>query len=95
MAQAVGAAGLAKDAERMSARLGHGTQERWSEFWPRFKRVLSNTDPVRAHDVLALVWWHTAQSLEIKEPGTLLRLFGETYEEASALGQDEDDDGED
>ena len=95
MAQAVGAAGLAKDAERMSARLGQGTQERWSEFWPRFKRVLSNTDPVRAHDVLVSAWWCTAQKLEIEEPGTLQRLFGETYEEASARGQEEDDDGED
>ncbi len=95
-AQSVGAAGLARDAERMSARSGHGgVPERWSEFGPRIERVLSHTDPVRAHAVLVSAWWCTAQKLETKEPGTLLQLFGETFEEASARGQEEDDDGED
>jgi hypothetical protein len=95
-AQSVGAAGLARDAERMSARSGHGgVPERWSEFGPRIERVLSHTDPVRAHAVLVSAWWCTAQKLETKEPGTLLQLFGETFEEALARGQEEDDDGED
>jgi len=35
-----------------------------------------------------------AQELENVEPGTLLRLFGETHEEAWACGEEEDDDGE-
>ena len=94
-AQAVGTARFARDAERMSARSGGGgRQERWNEFGPRIERVLSNTDPAQAHAVLASAWWCIAQKLEINEPGTLLRLFGETHEEALAYGEEEDDDGE-
>ena len=90
-AQAVGAAGFARNAERMCAHSGGGgREERWNEFGPRIERVLSNTDPAHARAVLATAWWCIAQELENVEPGTLLRLFGETHEEACGEEEDEE-----
>jgi hypothetical protein len=91
-AQAVGAAGFARNAERMCAHSGGGgREERWNEFGPRIERVLSNTDPAHARAVLATAWWCIAQELENVEPGTLLRLFGETHEEACGEEEDEEE----
>ena len=56
----------------------------------RIERVLSNTDPAHARAVLATTWWCIAQELENVEPGTLLRLFGETHEEACGEEEDEE-----
>ena len=90
----LGAAALARDAEQMRAFRGGG-KEGWDEFGRRSLRVLRNTVYKDANAVLAANWWYMALLKELKEPGTLERLFGEPYEAAGPYASSDEDEEED
>jgi hypothetical protein len=89
-ASTLGAAAFARDAEQMRAFRGGGT-ERWDDFGPRSRRILRNTDAKDAIAVLAKTWWFMALLKERKKPGTLERLFGESYEAAGPYAESSDE----
>jgi hypothetical protein len=90
IASTLGAAAFARDAEQMRAFRGGGTED-WAHFGQRSRRVLRNTVPEDAIFVLAGTWWFMALLKERKEPGTLERLFGESYEAAGPYAKSSDD----